>query len=261
MNVDFDLYVPGNSVLHRLDPRVKLLLVIESILGLFLFMQFAVAVGFLLAIHLLLLVAGIPLQRLRILWRLLLPLTLLIPTLWLIFQPGPGEAFLMIGPLRLTWEALRQGVTAAVRLDALAFVMFLWLFTTEQTAIVRGFTALGVPYPWGLTLALALRYIPTIAEIYQQVMDAQRARGLDLESGGFWRRLQAYHPILVAVLISALRTSQGLAWSLEARGLGAPGVRRTQFRRLRFSTWDWAVTGLLVSILALGLTLFWWKFQ
>ncbi len=256
MSVDFDLYVPGNSVLHRLDPRVKLLLVIESILVLFLFTRFATAVGFLLAAHFFLLAAGIPIQRLRALWRLLLPLTLLIPALWLIFQPGPGRAFLAIGPLRLTWEALRQGVTVAVRLDALAFVMFLWLFTTDQTAIVRGFTALGLPYTWGLTLALALRYIPTVAETYQQVMDAQRARGLDLEHGGFWRRLQAYQPILVAVLISALRTSQGLAWSLEARGLGAPGVQRTQFRRLRFTAWDWVVTGLLVGILALSLTLF-----
>lgn len=256
MNMDFDLYVPGDSVLHRLDPRVKLLLVIESTLILFLFTRFVTAAGFLLAAHLLLLGAGIPLQRLGALWRLLLPLTLLIPVLWLIFQPGPGEAFLMLGPLRLTWEAFHQGVTTAIRLDALAFVMFLWLFTTDQAAIVRGFTALGLPYTWGLTLALALRYIPTIAETYQQVVDAQRARGLDLEGGGFWRRLQAYQPILVAVLISALRTGQGLAWSLEARGLGAPGVQRTQFRRLRFSAWDWAVTGWLVGALVLSLALF-----
>ncbi len=253
MNDNFDLYLPGDSLLHRLDPRVKLLLVAESTVLLFLFTHLIIAASLLLIMHVLILSTGMPGQRLRALWRLMLPLTLLIPTLWLIFQPGPGAAFLTIGPLRLTWTALLQGVTMALRLDALAFAMFLWLFTTDQATMVRGLAALGLPYTWSLTLALALRYIPTIAGLYEQVADAQRARGLDLDSGSLWRRLQARQPILVAMLISALRTSQGLAWSLEARGLGAPGVRRTQFRHLRFTRQDWVVTSLLLALLAAGL--------
>jgi energy-coupling factor transport system permease protein len=255
MSGNFDLYLPGDSLLHRLDPRVKLLLVTESIVLLFLFTHIVTAAGLLLIMHALILGTGVPGQRLRALWRLMLPLTLLIPTLWLIFQPGPGAAFLTIGPLRLTWTALLQGVTVALRLNALAFAMFLWLFTTDQATMVRGLAALGLPYTWSLTLALALRYIPTIAELYEQVADAQRARGLDLDSGSLWQRLRARQPILVAMLISALRTSQGLAWSLEARGLGAPGMRRTQFRRLRFTRQDWAVTSLLVAIFLIGLVI------
>jgi energy-coupling factor transport system permease protein len=252
MSVSYDLYIPGDGLLHRLDPRVKLLLAVEMVALLFLFTHIVTAMAILTAIHILLLGAGVSVRRLVATWRMMLPLTLLIPPLWLIFQPGSGAAFLVLGPLRLTWDALLRGTTVALRLDALAFAMLVWLFTTDQANMVQGLAALGLPYTWSLTLTLALRYIPTIAELYQQVVDAQRARGLDLESGPLWRRLRVRQPILVAVLVSALRVSQALAWSLETRGLGAPGVRRTQFRSLLFGRRDWAVTLVLISILGVA---------
>ncbi|HEY64822.1 MAG TPA: energy-coupling factor transporter transmembrane protein EcfT [Caldilineae bacterium] len=258
MSADYDLYVPGSSLLHRLDPRVKLLLVLETVIWLFLFSHIATALTALLITHVLILGAGIPGRHLRRVWRLMLPLTLLIPILWWIFQPGVGPAVLTLGPIRLTWDALLQGTMVALRLDAMAFIMFLWLFTTDQATMVRGLAALGLPYTWSLTLSLALRYIPTIAELYQQVVDAQRARGLDLDTGSFWRRLRAHEPILVAVIISALRTSQSLAWSMEARGLGAPGIRRTQFRQLHFNRLDWLITATLLILLAGSLLIYRW---
>lgn len=248
MAANFDLYLPGASWLHRLDPRVKLLLVSEGTIFLFLWPQIGAAVTMLLIVHALLLSARVPWPRLGALWRLVLPLTLLIPALWLVFQPGPEPPLWSWGPLRLTVSALDRGVAVALRLDALAFLMFLWLFTTSQAELVRGLAALGMPYTWSLTLSLALRYIPTVAGLYQQVVDAQRARGLDLDHGPLRRRLQAYQPILVAVLISALRLSQGLAWSLEARGLGASTTRRSTYRPLRFSARDWAATLLLLAL-------------
>ncbi len=257
MSGDYDLYISGDSFLHRLDPRVKLLLVAEAIILLFLFTHLLTAIAALVLAHALILSAGVPMRRVRSVWRLMLPLTLLIPALWWIFQPGPGPALMALGPLRLTWGALLQGITVALRLDALAFVMFLWLFTTDQATMVRGMAALGLPYTWSLTLSLALRYLPTIAELYRQVVDAQRARGLDLDTGSLWRRLRAHQPILVAVIISALRTSQSLAWSLEARGLGAPGIQRTQFRRLRFNWLDCLITALLLMLLAGSLLIRW----
>ncbi len=257
MGGDYDLYMPGDSFLHRLDPRVKLLLVAEAIVLLFLFTHLLTAVIALVLAHALILSAGVPMRRVRGVWQLMLPLTLLIPALWWIFQPGSGPALMTLGPLRLTWDALLRGITVALRLDALAFVMFLWLFTTDQATMVRGMAALGLPYTWSLTLSLALRYLPTVAELYRQVVDAQRARGLDLDTGSLWRRLRAHQPILVAVIISALRTSQSLAWSLEARGLGAPEMRRTQFRRLRFNWLDCLVTTLLLMLLAGSLFIRW----
>jgi energy-coupling factor transport system permease protein len=121
--------------------------------------------------------------------------------------------------------------------------------------MVRGFLALRVPYTWGLTLALALRYLPIFAGLLAQVRDAQQARGLDLEQRHFWQRLAAYRPVLVAMVITALRQSEHLGWALEARATGAAGVRRTIYRPLRLRRADWGVLGGLIAILvaAIGL--------
>jgi energy-coupling factor transport system permease protein len=115
--------------------------------------------------------------------------------------------------------------------------------------MVRGFVALRMPYEWGLTLALALRYLPIFASLYGQVRDAQQARGLELAQGGLWRRLRALQPVLVAMIITALRNSEHLGWALESRALGALGVHRTVFRPLRMAPVDWVATGVLAAAL------------
>ena len=144
---------------------------------------------------------------------------------------------------------------SSAALLALAMIVFLWLYTTDQASMVRGFVALGVPYEWGLTLALALRYLPLFATLFEQVRDAQQARGLDLEQRSFRGRLEAYLPVLVAMVISALRHSERLGWALEARALGAQGVRRSTFRPLRLRRADVIVLIVLALTLAAGVIL------
>ncbi len=116
--------------------------------------------------------------------------------------------------------------------------------------MVRGFVALGLPYDWGLTVALALRYLPILAGLFEQVREAQEARGLDLAQRSFLARLQAYRPILIAVVIGALRHGERLGWALEARALGGGGTRRTAFRPLSFHQGDYLALGVLFAILA-----------
>ena len=172
-----------------------------------------------------------------------------------IFGAGTGAAWFAAGPLTITANSVTRGALLALRLLALATIIFLWLFTTDQAAMVRGFVALGVPYEWGLTLALALRYLPLFAALFEQVRDAQQARGLDLEQQSFRGRLQAYRPVLIAMMISALRNSEHLGWALEARALGAPGVRRSTFRPLRLRSADVAALALLSAIFITGIIL------
>ncbi len=121
--------------------------------------------------------------------------------------------------------------------------------------MVRGFVALRMPYTWGLTVALALRYLPILAGLFEQVREAQQARGLDLAQERFWQRLSAYRPVLIATVIGALRNSERLGWALEARALGAPGVRRSIFRPLRLRRADLAALGVLAVLLIAGLAL------
>ena len=172
-----------------------------------------------------------------------------------LFADGSGATLLQVGPLRVTTAAVAQGVLLAARLLALALVFFLWLSTTDQATMVRGFVALRMPYTWGLTLALALRYLPILAGLFEQVREAQQARGLDLGQRKFAQRLAAYRPILIATVISALRNGERLGWALEARALGAPGVSRSIFRPLHFRRMDLVVLGVLSVLLVAGLAL------
>ena len=121
--------------------------------------------------------------------------------------------------------------------------------------MVLGFVRLGLPYEWGLTVAVALRYIPTLEAAFEQIMEAQRARGLVIPRANPIAAARGYIPALVPTLIVALRTADDLSRALEARAFGAPGRRRTERRRLRMSRNDHlallgVATGVLATMLA-----------
>ncbi len=250
MSLPASLYVPGNSWLHRLDPRVKLAFAVCATLALLTLGSLPLFLLFLALCHALLLSAHVPASRLSWAWRLMLPITILIPVLWPLFSSAEGTLLLQVGPLTVTWSDIWQGLAAAFRVNALAFAFFVWLFTTDQTDMVLGFVGLGIPYEWGLALAIALRYIPTLHTTLERVMDAQRARGLVTSYGNPLRAARAYVPALVPMLISALRTAETLSRALEARAFGAPGRSRTSRRHLHFTRRDGAV--LAATVIACG---------
>ena len=246
--VEFDLFVPGRSWLHRLDPRVKLLLCADITLLLFLWPQPSIIALTLIVLHAVLWRVGVPWSRVRWVWIMMVPLHVFVPLAWFLLQPV-GEVFAAWGPFRLSWGGAWHGMWAVLRLDALAFTAFLWLFTTAPAQMMRTFRGLHLPYTLALILALSIRYLPTVAGLYEQIRDAQQARGLVLNQGSWRRRLQAYLPILVAVVIATLRLAQALGWALETRGFGAslpPGRARTQWRPLKMSRGDYIVLAILL---------------
>ena len=255
MRADFDLYVRRDSWLHRLDPRVKLAFVVEATLLLFLWPAIWMALGMVLLCTFAMWRGHIPAAQIGRAWRIVAPLMIIVLVLTALFGGGPGAVWLRLGPLTVTASAVEQGVLFAARLLALALTLFLWLFTTDQASMVRGFVALRLPHEWGLTLALALPYLPVFAGLFEQVRDAQQARGLDLEQRGFWRRLRAYRPILIAMLIAALRNSEHLGWALEARAFGTRGVKRSVFRPLRLRRTDVITLIVCGAVFAAGLVL------
>jgi energy-coupling factor transport system permease protein len=255
MRADFQLYIRRDSWLHRLDPRVKLAFVgVASALAFLwpaLWMQLA-----LIALCLALMAsAHIPARRIGRLWRNMGVVALLVFTLSSLFSGGDSPVLFSLGPLDVRTAGVMQGALLALRLLALAMVFAVWLFTTDQPEMVRGFVALGMPYSWGLTLALAFRYLPAFAGLYERIREAQAARGLDLEAAGWRQRLRAYEPVLIALVISALRSSETLGWALETRGFGAPAVERTTLRPLRMNRFDWLITGGLAAALMAAVVL------
>ncbi len=255
MGAEFDVYVRRNTWLYALDPRVKLAIVAEAILFTFLWESASAALAVSATCLVLLWLAQVPAGRIAAFLRGIVPLLLMVFVLTALFAGGSGPPLASIGPLRITVDGVMQGLLLASRLLALGLAFFFWLSTTDQAAMVRGFVALRMPYTWGLTLALALRYLPILAGLFEQVREAQQARGLDLGRKRFFERLSAYRPVLIAMLISALRNSERLGWALEARALGTQGVRRSVFRPLHLRRNDFWVLAALGSLLMIGIAL------
>jgi energy-coupling factor transport system permease protein len=240
MSQPFDFYLPGNSWLHQLDPRAKLWLVLLAGMVGLMYRQIAVLAGLLLLAHLALLSARIPADRIRWLWSRLAPLLLIILILQPLVAPGSGPDLVRLGPVRLTVSGILEGVSFALRAAALAFVAAVLFLTTDSTALVQGLVKLGLPYPWGLTVGLAVRYVPTTYGLFVTVREAQQARGWIMGQGSPLKRARSYVPILVATIIAALRLSDSLGLALAARGLGYP-ARRTALRDIHFAPIDWLI--------------------
>jgi len=221
-----ELYVERQSLLHHLDPRTKLFFSLVGTLCLLATSNLFVVLGWLALSHALLLGAGIPPRRIRRVWRVMLPLLVMVPIFWALFYQE-GTVLIVLGPIQITSLGLLRGIAAALRIVALAFVWFVLLFTTDQARLILGLVRLGLPYSWGLTTAVALRYLPILQLTYAAASEAQQARGLELSGRRFIAAARAQLPILVAVMIHALRSSEALALALQARAYTPRGHRST----------------------------------
>jgi len=251
-----DFYLAGPSWLHAADPRAKLLLLVLTVVLLLVFQNLWV----MLAAWLLMLIvhrsAGVPKERIVFLLRALLPVTILMPLIWVIFYPA-GEVIISIGFIDIHGESLAEGLTVALRIQAMTFAIFALLFTTDTDTLMQGLVRLKMPYSWGLMLSLALRYVPNFANSYSSVQQAQQARGLEYESTRGLKRVREMMPVLVPMIIGSFRSSEQMAIALEARGFGAPGVQRTYLNVIHMRAMDWAIVtvGLLAAVALLVLNI------
>jgi energy-coupling factor transport system permease protein len=243
-----DLYTEGDTFLHRLDPRVKLITVILITLLAFLLSNVLSLLTLLALIFLLLLVAKVRLRKARFALKHLLRFMALVVILWPIFDPSGLPVLAQLGPFKITEPALLRGVTSALRIGCFASVWFVLLFTTSQRDLVRALVKLGLRFDFGLAISIALRFIPTFGGTIDSVKDAQRARGLDFGRGGLLKRSKDYVAILAPAIVSALRTAETLTLALQSRAYGAR-KDRTYLRELSLRRSD--VVALLLAILLL----------
>jgi len=209
------LYLDRESPLHRLDPRTKLFLLLGSFVAAVLFFRPAPLLA-LMGVLLLYGAMGRALGNLRRIWFLLLSIATISVLTWSLFTRG-------VTPLvwRVTWEGLAYGIGAAVKIDSMIISGLIFLSTTKTEEIVLGLIRLRVPYQAAFAFSLAIRMVPTIIGTAVTVTEAQRSRGLDLESGGPLTRLRNHIPLLVPIFLHTLRNTDQLAKALESRGFGA----------------------------------------
>ncbi|HHV53968.1 MAG TPA: energy-coupling factor transporter transmembrane protein EcfT [Firmicutes bacterium] len=245
-------YLPGESFLHRLDPRTKILWTLLWMGALFAVDRAAGYGLFLLFLLIALVLGRIPLDALGRGIRPLLYL-ILFTVLFNLFAT-PGEPLLRLGPLALTRAGLVAAGLVSARLLLLIAGASVLTLTTAPLALADGiesllrpWSRLGLPaHELAMMMSIALRFIPTLLEETERIMKAQKARGVDFESGNLLQRARSLVPILVPLFVSAFRRADELAIAMEARGYEG-GKGRTHLRELSFGRADllWVVVSLV----------------
>ena len=236
-------YYQTESVIHRLDPRVKLAGTLLFIISLFFFRNF---IGYLVAALFLALVIGLSHVPFRFMVKGMRAVVflLLITVVFNLFLT-PGEALVSIWKLTITKEGLATAVTMAVRLTMLIIGSSIMTLTTTPNNLTDGLEKglrplklFKIPvHEVAMMMSIALRFIPILLEETDKIMKAQIARGADFESGNLIRRAKALVPLLVPLFISAFRRANDLAMAMEARCYRG-GDGRTKMKPLIYKRRD-----------------------
>jgi energy-coupling factor transport system permease protein len=247
MSMKYDLYIERNSVVHRLDPRVKLIGAALGMISAVVVTNIWTLVVIYAVVLVVIKLAQVSWEKFKFALRTILPVTIMIVILWPLFYRSGTPVLFRWGFMIITLPSILAGIAAALRINVMAFCAFALLFTTPQGSLVRGLVKLGLPYEFGLSLAIALRYIPTFGGIILMIMDAQKARGLELDKGNFMRKALKYVYVMAPVVISALRMADQLSLAIESRAFGAP-TKRTYLTDLKMRFAD----GLVLVVVAVA---------
>ena len=246
-------YFPGNSLLHRIDPRMKLVLTLCFIVLVFLPQNWwgLLAVGLFLV-----LVLGLSRLPIRLMWRSTKPVLFLVlfTSILNILYVHDGTPLWPGG--FITTGGLQSAAFIAIRIICLILGSSLLTYTTTPTALTDAIERLLSPlklirvnpHELAMMMTIALRFIPTLMEETDKIMSAQKARGADMESGGLLKRVKALIPILIPLFVSSFRRAYDLAMAMECRCYQG-GTGRTRMKQLHTALRDWLA---LLVYLAVG---------
>jgi len=248
-------FFPGNSVIHKLDPRTKLVMLVLYIVALFLASGW---VGYGLCFVFLGVCIAVSRVPIKFFVRGLKPLLIVLiftALLNLLFTPGE-QVLLSFWSISITVEGIIRAVFMLLRILLLISATFLLTYTTSPISLTDGLEALLNPLRWikvpvhelSMMMCIALRFIPTLIEETDKIMSAQKARGADFESGNLMSRVKALIPILVPLFVSAFRRADELATAMECRCYHG-GDGRTKMKLLRYQRRDFGSYGLGLLLL------------
>ena len=249
-------FFPGNSVVHKLDPRTKLVMLVVYIVALFLAVSW-VSYG----VMLLFLVSCIAISKIPVksIFRGMKPLVMILiftGVLNIFFTDGE-TVLVSFWVITITLEGVVRAFFMMIRILMLISGTFLLTYTTSPIALTDGLESLLGPlkkiklpvHELAMMMCIALRFIPTLIEETDKIMCAQKARGADFETGSLMQRVKALVPILVPLFISAFRRADELATAMECRCYQG-GEGRTKMKLLRYQRRDFGAYGVGVLLLA-----------
>lgn len=252
-------YFPADSALHRMDPRVKILLLIAYIALVFCtFNYFALALAVLTVLTVTLL-SRVPLKMYLKSLKVIIIIVLLTSVLNLFY--GTGEPIFQWWIIKVTWAGIHNAVFVSVRIICLILLSSTLTFTTSPTDLTDALERLMKPlalfrvkvHEIAMMMTIALRFVPTLLEETDKIMSAQKARGADMESGNMLHRIKALVPVLIPLFVSSFRRAYELAVAMECRCYQG-GAGRTRMKQLRIHKRDvlaLVFTGVLITGLVL----------
>ncbi len=250
-------HFPGNSLVHRFDPRLKLVLTVAYIV-----LLFAASNPLGLALSILFLgvmykVAKIPVKMIGKSLKPILPIVLFTAVLNLFFVSGEGDPLVHFWFLTIYAEGVRYAVLMAVRVMALIAGTSLLTYTTSPIVLTDAIEQLLKPlgklhfpvHELAMMMSIALRFIPTLIEETDKIMNAQKARGAQLDTGKMIDRVKALVPVLIPLFISAFRRADELAMAMECRCYRG-GTGRTRLKVLRCEKQDYIDLAVCIACFA-----------
>lgn len=237
-------YFPGNSILHKMDPRMKIVLLTAYIVFIFLTANYiSLAVTALSVLGVILMSQVSPKLYFKSL-KAIIFIVLFTAVLNLFY--GTGDPLFQWHFIKITQSGINTSIFVAVRIISLVLISSVLTYTTSPTDLTDGIERLLKPlsvfhikvHEIAMMMTIALRFIPTLLEETDKIMSAQKARGADLESGNLLQRIKALIPILIPLFVSAFRRAYDLAMAMESRCYHG-GDGRTRMKVLKFSKYDY----------------------
>ena len=251
-------YLPGNSVIHRLDPRVKIVGTFAFIINLFIINNFIGYIPIFIFMAAVLIISKIPFKYVVNGLKPIMVIIIITAIINVFFTTG--KVIYTLGPLSITEEGLRLAGFMIIRLIFLIIGTSVLTLTTSPIALTDGIENLltplkkiGVPaHELAMMMTIALRFIPTLLDETDKIMKAQTARGADFESGNIMKRAKSLVPLLVPLFISSFRRADELAMAMEARCYRG-GEGRTRMKQLKIEKVDIIAIVFIILLMAISI--------
>lgn len=244
--MDSEIYLDNNSFIHHLDPRTKITTFLLTFVAILLYEDplWMLPVAFLVILQLI--VSGSARNLLRIRY-ILIVLSISSLVLWNLFSTGDTPLFWIFEV-----ESLSFSIARTMLMVLMISTGMILISTTRNEELVLGMIRMGMPYRVGFAISTSLRLVPTIASSTITISQAQRSRGLDLDSGNLLERIRKFLPLLVPVFISTIRSTNIFGMALESKGFGAR-EKRTFYLKLQMRTADFLVIGFAFVFVAVSI--------
>ena len=256
-NIVFGQYYPSDSVVHRLDPRLKLVMVILYIVTIFFVVDYAMYGALFLFVLAVSLIAKVPLSVLLRTVRTIVILVLITAVINLFFTQGE-ELWVSWKFIHIYKEGVERAIKLALRLILLMLFPSLLTLTTTPMELTDAIESLLSPlklikvpvHAIALIMSIALRMIPILMEETNKIILAQKARGADFDTGGILKKAKAMIPVLVPLFVGAFRRADELALAMDARCYSSV-AKRTKYKVMRFALRDLVAAVFCLAVFSL----------